>query len=294
MPFNNILSTVFPVFTTIAIGYTFARLKKIDLDSIIEILLFIAIPCLVLSSLLKNELHLHEVGYIFLSVTVVITGVGMLTYLYLKLTQDLSMKGLLLPTMFMNSGNMALPLSLLAFGEKGLAIAIIYYVSVSVFVYTLGISIAKGRDGLREVFRLPLIYATITGLFINLMHISLPVPVVTTIDMIGDATIPLMLISLGYKLESIHINSLKMALSGATIRILGGFLIASMLVYLFQIPGITGKIVILSSSMPSAVINFIFSQRYRLNPELVASVILVSTVMSIFTTPIILGFIIGS
>ena len=293
MPFDKILSTVFPVFTTIAIGYTFARLKKIDLDSIIEVLLFITIPCLVISSLLRKELHLHEVGYVFISVAIVITGVGILTYIYLKLTDSLSIRGLFLPTMFMNSGNMALPLSLLAFGEKGLAIAIIYYVSVSLFVYTLGISIAKGRDGLREVFRLPLIYATMIGLSINLLHTTLPVPVVTTIDMIGNATIPLMLISLGYKLESIHINSLKMALTGATIRILGGFLIASLLVYMLQIPGVTGKIIILSSSMPSAVINFIFSQRYRLNPELVASVILASTVMSIFTVPIVLGFIIG-
>lgn len=293
MPFYKILSIVFPVFSVIALGYAFARFKKIDLNSVIELLLFLTIPALVISSLLKKELILHEVGLIFIASAVVVTGVGAITYSYLRLTNQRELRGFYLPTMFMNSGNMAFPLSLLAFGNEGLAVAIIYYVSISLFVYTIGISIAKGRDGFKEIFRLPLIYATIIGILLNITRTIPPEPLIVTLDMLGDATIPLMLISLGYKLDSIHIYSLRMATIGALFRIFGGTFIAAFLVYILGIPGITGKIVILSSSMPSAVINFIFAQRYNLNPQLVASVIMVSTLMSLITTPVVLAFIIG-
>ena len=57
---------------------------------------------------------------------------------------------------------------------------------------------------------------------------------------------------------------------------------------LFGIEGLEQKIIILSSSMPSAVINFIVSYRYKLQSELVASIIALSTIVSLFTTPVIL------
>lgn len=293
MAFYKILSIVFPVFITIAIGYIFACLKRIDLNSIIEVLLFITIPALVLSSLLRERIHLQDVGVVFLSALCVVVGVGILSHIYLKLTGREGFKGFYLPTMFMNSGNMALPLALLAFGEEGLAVAILYYVSVSLLVYTLGISLVKGRDGFREIFRLPLIYATVAGIGLNVVDISIPRPVTATIDILGDATIPLMLLSLGYRLESIKVKHLRMATWGGVIRIFGGFIIAFILVYLFKIQGVTGRIIILSSSMPSAVINFILTERYDLHPDLVASIVMVSTVMSVFTTPLLLAFIIN-
>ncbi len=293
MHFYTILSIVFPVFSTIAIGYGFAKIKSIDLNSIIEVLLFITIPALVVSSLLKKHLILHEVAVVFFSAASVVCGIGLISLIYLKVAKKTELRGFYLPTMFMNSGNMAFPLSLLAFGNDGLAVAIIYYVSISLLVYTLGIYIAKGRDGFKEIFRLPLIYATALGILLNISGTPLPKPITVTLEMIGNATIPLMIISLGYRLASIHINSFKTAAIGGFIRIFGGFVISSTIVYLLNIQGITGKIVILSSSMPSAVINFILSQRYNLDAQLVASVVLFSTVLSVFTTPFILALILN-
>ncbi len=291
MALYKILSIVFPVFTTIGIGYLFARFKRIDLNSLIEILLFVTIPALVISSLIKRKIPPDEIGLVFLSALLVVAGVGVIAHLYLRITGRTELRGFYLPTMFMNSGNMALPLALLSFGSRGLQVAILYYVSVSLLVYTLGIYMAKGGDGFREIFRLPLIYATLIGIGLSVAEIPLPSPLTVTVDMIGDATIPLMLLSLGYRLESIHARDLGMAIWGGIIRIGGGFLISLALVWFTGLGGVTGKIVILSSSMPSAVINFILTERYNLNPALVASVVVVSTVMSLFTTPLILAFI---
>tara|TARA_B100001939_G_scaffold102373_1_gene88277 strand:- start:2627 stop:2764 length:138 start_codon:yes stop_codon:yes gene_type:complete len=42
--------------------------------------------------------------------------------------------------------------------------------------------------------------------------------------------------------------------------------------------------------MPSAVFNFILADKYNKNPDRVASIVFVSTLLSLFTIPVILYF----
>lgn len=288
----KILSIVFPVFSIIGLGFLFARFKKISLEPVIEILLYLTIPALVISSLTKKHLVYSELVIVSLAASGVVLGTGLVSFIYLRIINRKELKGFYLPTMFMNSGNMAFPIALLAFGEEGLAIAIIYYVAISLLVYSLGIYIAKeGHGGFLEIFKLPLIYASIAGITINLTNTEIPKPIMSTVEMLGSATIPLMLISLGYRLHSTPLTLLNISIAGALIRIAGGGLIAYLITTLFGIDGLSQKIIILSSSMPSAVINFIVSYRYKLHSELVASIISISTVLSLITTPVILAMI---
>ncbi len=291
MPILKVISIVFPVFSIIGIGFIFARFKKISLEPIIEVLLYLTIPSLVISSLAKKPLVMAEVTAVSLAACGVVFGTGIISFLYLRLINRKELRGFYLPTMFMNSGNMAFPLALLAFGEEGLAIAIIYYVAISILVYSLGIYIAKGQGGFSEIFKLPLIYASIAGITLNLTDTTLPKSILSTVEILGNATIPLMLVSLGYRLHSTYLTSLDISIAGALIRIAGGALIAYLITATFGIDGLNQKIIVLSSSMPSAVINFIVSYRYKLHSELVASIISVSTVLSLITTPVVLAMI---
>lgn len=282
------LEVAFPVFAIIAIGYGFARLKKIDLGPIVDLLLYIAIPALVISSLSKKPLHGELVITVALSATAVVLATGLIAYTYLQLTGKREFRGFYLPTMFMNTGNMGLPLALLAFGQRGLTVAILYYVTISILVYTLGVYIGRSSGGFREILRLPLIYATATGIILNAGHVPIPTPVLTILDMLGAATIPLMQLSLGYRLYSTSLRRPMSALVSSVIRLGGGFLTALAIITIFNIEGVTGKVIILSSSMPAAVINFIISQRYNLDEEFVSSAVALSTLLSLITVPAIL------
>jgi hypothetical protein len=288
----KILSIVIPVFSIIGIGYFFASVKKISLDPIIDLLLYLTIPALVLSSLLKKELAPTDLFMVGISVCAVIFGVGLLSYIYLGVTKQRELRGFYLPTMFMNSGNMAFPLALLAFGEEGLAVSVLYYITVGILVSSLGIYIAKGKGGLNEIFKMPLIYAAVLGVSLNLGDVKLPGPVLSTLEMLGAATIPVMQLSLGYRLYSTRFSNLGTSVAGALIRIAGGFLIAYAVTALFGIEGVNRKVIILSSAMPSAVINFIISHKYKLHSELVASIVATSTLASLITIPILLYFLI--
>jgi len=279
---------VFPVFAIIATGYLFARVKKIELGPIVDILLYITIPALVISSLSRKVIHTELVITVVLSACAVVLTTGILAFLYLFITGKKGLRGFYLPTMFMNTGNMGLPLALLAFGSDGLTVAVLYYVTMSILVYTAGIYIASGRGGFREVLKLPLIYATVASIALSMGHIAIPGSILTTIDMLGAATIPLMQLSLGYRLYSTKITSPGATLASSLIRIGGGCAAAFLIVSIFNIGGVTAKVIILSSSMPSAVINFIISQRYNLNRDFVSSSVALSTVLSAITVPLIL------
>ncbi|MDO8426067.1 MAG: AEC family transporter [Deltaproteobacteria bacterium] len=291
MPILKVLSVVFPVFCIIGLGYLFANFKKISLEPIIEILLYLTIPALVISSLSRKPIVTGDLAIVAVSASIVVIGTGVLSYIYLSAIKRRDLKGFYLSAMFMNSGNMSFPLALLAFGQDGLTVAILYYIAISLLVYSLGIYIAKGKGGFSEIFRLPLIYASIIGIYLNLSGISLPGPVITTVDMLGAATIPIMQVSLGYRLYSAKLSYPGISVAGSLIRIAGGVAIAYLVITFLGIEGLNKKIILLSSGMPSAVINFVVSHRYNLNSDLVASIVAMSTFISIFTTPVLLMWI---
>ncbi len=285
------LGVVLPVFSIIGIGYLFASFKKISLDPLIDILLYLTIPALVISALLKKPLDPTDLYTVALSAGAVVLGTGVISWFYLGAIGRRDLKGFYLPTMFMNSGNMAFPLALLAFGSDGLTVAILYYILIGVMVYSLGIYIAKGKGGIKEIFKLPLIYAAAIAITLNLAHVEVPTPIFSIFDMLGAATIPLMQISLGYRLYSVKLTNPVVSVASSVIRIAGGLAIAYGVTTLLGIDGVNQKVIILSSAMPSAVINFVISHRYNMQSDLVASIIATSTLISIATTPIIIMFI---
>ncbi|MBI5588154.1 MAG: AEC family transporter, partial [Deltaproteobacteria bacterium] len=257
MPILKVFSVVFPVFCIIGLGYLFARFKKISLEPIIEILLYLTVPALVISSLSRKKIVTADLAMVSLSAFVVVAGTGILAFLYLAFIKRRDLRGFYLPTMFMNSGNMSFPLALLAFGADGLTVAVLYYITISLLVYSLGIYIAKGKGGFSEIFKLPLIYASIIGISLNLTGTGFPEPLLTTFDMLGAATIPVMQVSLGYRLHSAKLSYPGISVAGSLIRIAGGFLIAYLVISLFGIEGLNKKVILLSSAMPAAVINFV-------------------------------------
>lgn len=288
MALIKVLSVVFPVFCIIGLGYLFARFKKISLEPIIEILLYLTIPALVISSLSRKKLIFDDLATVSFAALIVVLGTGAIAFVYLTIIKRRDLRGFYLPTMFMNSGNMSFPLALLAFGQEGLTVAILYYIAISLLVYSLGIYIAKGRGGFSEMFKLPLIYASIIGLALNFGSIEIPGPLLTTFEMLGAATIPIMQVSLGYRLHSAKLQYPGMSVAGSIIRIGGGVAIGWLVVTALGIEGLNGKIILLSSGMPSAVINFVVSHRYNVHSDLVASTVAMSTIISIFTTPLLL------
>jgi hypothetical protein len=187
----------------------------------------------------------------------------------------------------MNAGNMGIPLALFAFGQAGLQRATLLFVMCTFLQYSLGIYILQGRGNWIEIFRLPLIYATLAGLSCNLMQIKIPELLLQPIVMLGQATIPIMLISLGYRLHEVESLQWGHAVGGALLRILGGFAAANVAVNLIGAEGVNRQVLLLYGALPAAVINFVLTEKYRQDPGLAASIVVLSTFISVLTIPIV-------
>jgi predicted permease len=138
---------------------------------------------------------------------------------------------------------------------------------------------------------LPLIYASLAGLGFNLLQIKLPELLLQPLAMLGQATIPIMLISLGYRLHEVESLQWGHALGGALVRIFGGFAVANLAVYLIGAQGVNRQVLLLYGALPAAVINFVLTEKYRQDPGLAASIVVISTLISLFSIPLVLWLI---
>ena len=188
-----------------------------------------------------------------------------------------------------NTGYIGYPVALFAFGVAGLSRAVVYDMVGSFFLYSVGIYIINHKNEIKEIFKIPLLYAIVIGLLVNLLKIPIPDFVFNPIEMIGMITIPLALLVLGYRLTEIKVSSARIAFLASLFRICIGFFIAFLIIKLFSIQGLVKNIILLQAAMPSAVMTMILCQKYKRDASLVASIVLITTIMGLVSIPIILS-----
>ena len=284
------LAPVIPVFFLIAVGFVFAHWKKISLAPLTELIVYLGTPSLVFTSLAGKPLVAIDIAALFAATVAMFAAVGLLIQLYFFFFRFRS-RGFAMPSLFMNAGNMGLPLALFAFGQPGMQRATLLFVIITSFQYSLGIYILSGRGNWQEIFRLPLLYATIAGLSFNLGQIKVPELLFQPIALLGQSTLPLMLVGLGYRLHNFQSLRWGHALGGALLRIFGGFAAAAIAVNLVGVTGVNRQVLLLYGSLPAAVINFVLTEKYGQDPQLAASIVVLSTFLSVFTIPMVLWLI---
>ena len=284
------LAPVIPVFFLIAVGFVFAHWKKISLAPLTELIVYLGTPSLVFTSLAGKPLIATDIAVLFAGTVTMFAAVGLLIRLYFFSFRFRS-RGFAMPSLFMNAGNMGLPLALFAFGQPGMQRATLLFVIITSFQYSLGIYILTGGSNWKEIFRLPLLYATIAGLSFNLGQIKTPELLFQPLALLGQSTLPLMLVGLGYRLHNFQSLQWGHALGGALLRIFGGFAAAWFAVNLVGAEGVNRQVLLLYGALPAAVINFVLTEKYGQDPQLAASVVVLSTFISVFTIPVVLWLI---
>jgi predicted permease len=283
-----VFETIVPVFSVVAVGYTLAgRRFRFHLPTLADLAILVTSPALMFSVLSETELEPRRWGDLAGGTLWVAAGTAVLALVYLR-GRARARRGLLLPAVFWNAGNMGLACARLAFGPEGLEASAIVFVTMAVLSSTFGIWIAKGENGLREALRLPLVYASVGGIALALTETTLPRMVMEPIEMLGAMAIPLMLLNLGMQLRMLEVTDLAHSLVAVAIRMGGGIAFASLFVRLFDVAGVDRQVLLLSSVMPAAVINAVLAQRYGTEPGLVASAIVIGTLASLLSIPAVL------
>lgn len=287
---SQTFSVIAPVFLIAGIGFLWAkRGMPFDNTTISSLVMNVGSPCLVFSSL--TSIHLE--GSAFTSVLMAAVGIliGALVLgagLLILLRQP--MRTFLPALVHPNTGNMGLPLTLMAFGDTGLALGISYFFVNSVSQYTLGLTISSGRFSPAQLIRQPIIWSVAFALLVREADVAVPEFLANTTRIAGGLVIPAMLLMLGNSLASLKIDGLGIASVIAVARLALGFGLGLAMIHLLHLEHDVAGVVIMQATMPVAVFNYVFAERYGQQPEKVAAVILVSTVISFLTLPALVAF----
>jgi malate permease and related proteins len=284
---DSILQVVLPVFAIIALGFIIGKFRKFNVQPLIDLVVYIAAPCLIITSVTSSNISMTDFLTVALSALGIITILALIVFVALKKRKS-DKTGLFLPVVIGNSGYLGYPIALLAYGVDGLSRAVIFDMMNSLFLFSIGIYLLQRKNGWKEAFKIPLIYAVVLGLIFNLFNITIPAVVFKPIEMIGSISIPLALLVLGYKLTEVKLTSFKTALIASLTRIVGGFLIGLMIVFLFSITGIVRNVILIQAAMPSAIMSMILTAKYKKDANLAASIVFLTTVISVITLPLIL------
>ncbi len=286
---GSLLETVGPVFGIVLLGWWLAGRSRMDLPTLSNLALMVTSPALMFSVLGSADVDLGSWGVLVAGTLWIALGTAALAALYLQFDGS-GRRGLLLPAIFWNAGNLTLPLARLAYGDAGLEAAAVIFVTVAILNSTVGLWIAKGENGLSEIARMPLVYGSVGGLTLAISGQTLPRIIMEPIEMLGAMAIPLLLLNLGMHLRNLALRDVRHTVVVVAIRVVGGATCAVLFIALFGVWGVERKVLLLASIMPAAVINVIIAQRYSTDPSLVASAVALGTLISLVTVPAMLYF----
>ena len=287
--FLKLFEVIFPVFFVIGIGYFLGKKNpKIDTSFITNFGANIGSPAIVIYSVTTTGLTFNIFVEYFIYYFIAILGFSLIGVIFLKyLKKDIIME--LPPFIMPNTGNMGLPICLFAYGTQGLGIAGAISSLIILFHFTVGVFLASKKFSLDVILKSPSFYAVIISILLLYLEIEIPNFIVNATMLLTYATIFLILMSLGIALTRLKVFSFNSALISSFARVIIGPLVGILIIYFFDLKGVPAGVLLIQCSMPSAILNYLVGSIYSPKPiiDSIASMIVVSTILSFITIPIV-------
>ena len=289
----KLFEVLFPVFFVIGIGYFLGKKNsKLDTVFITNFAANIGTPAMIIYALTSTGISFEIFKDYFLYYLIAIicfSLVGLIFLLILK-TKDVIRE--LPPYIMPNTGNMGLPICLFAYGSQGLGVAASISALIILFHFTLGVFLADKKLNFKVILKNPPFYSIIISIFILYFNIEVPNFIINTTLLLTYATIFLILMSLGIALTRLKVFSFFNAFIGSISRLLIGPIIGFFIIKYFNLTGFAAGVLFIQCSMPSAVLTYLVGSIYSPKEvvDSIASMIVVSTLMSFVTIPFVVFF----
>lgn len=282
---------ILPILLVASFGFLLKRRFNLHIGTLSSVVFNVLSPCLVFSSLANSQLPGDELIELTAFSILTILAVGGLAFALTRLmrlnrSQTATM---LIVAMFVNGGNFGLTLLQLRYGDDGLSRGIVYYVTSTVMIYTVGVLIASlgqasPRETLRRMARLPAVYAAILAILVYSLNLTVPAPIMSGITIAGSGAIPLMLLVLGMQMaEPMPTDDNTLVWPSIGVRLIGGPLLGMGIAALLGLQGVSRNAMIIQSAMPAAVLNLILAAEFGLPTSNVARIVVFSTLISPLT-----------
>ena len=286
----KLFEVLFPVFFIVGIGYYLGKNNpKIDTTFITSFAANIGTPAMIIYAITSTGITFkifQDYFWYYLIAICLFMIVGSIT-LYLLRTKDIIRE--LPPLILPNTGNMGLPICMFAYGTKGLGVSASISSLIILLHFTLGVFLADRKFNINVITKNPPFYAIIFSIIMLFYEIKMPIFVINTTEWLMYVTIFLILMSLGIALTRLKILSFKNAVVASFTRMIIGPCIGFLIIFIFNLKGFAAGVLLIQCSMPSAVLNYLIGSIYSPKKivDSIASTIVVSTLISFVTIPII-------
>lgn len=288
---------ILPVFVMVAIGYVAQRFLSLDLKTLSRFALYVLVPCMVFTAMARTTISPYEFGQsvVFYAITMTLLyGISALAARALQLDRAAA-SSFHISILFTNCVNVGFPILLLAYGAAAVERGLIYMILMQIVLQTFGVYLAaRGkadwRNAARRVAQMPGMYAMVLGVAVNAFAIPIPVTIFDPLKLVGDSILPFLLVVLGMQLAEVNLRGQWFVASVATfIRLVVAAIVSIGVAELLGLHDITRRALILENSMPTAIFGVALAQEFDTAPDLITTVIFISTLVSMFTLTVLIA-----
>ena len=285
----KLFEVLFPVFFIVGIGYYLGKKNpNFDTTFITNYSGNFGAPALFIFAITSSGVTFTVFSEYFIYAIIALTSFALIGVIFLFfMKKDISRE---LPPYFLpNTGNMGIPICLFAYGTLGMGVAAAISSLVILLHFTINIFLASKKFDIKIILKSPPTYAVIVAVYFLYFDLEMPKVVLNTVMLLGYAMIVLILMSLGVSLTQLKVFSLKDSVISSIGRVIIGPIIGFMIIKLFDLSGFAAGVLLIQSAMPSAILTYLVAEMYSPKKvvDSISSMIVVSTLMSLITVPII-------
>lgn len=297
---NAIEITILSIVLMIVLGVFLRRIDFLglkDVESLNNIVIYILMPCMVFSALYSADLSLLStlgiLPFIILASSFI---TGAISYLILKKFNipEKKLWSIVVAVMIANTAFMGYPINLGIFGQEGLLRAIFCDIATLIIFLILSfvLSLKFGgstKSAIKKIALFPSLWAVILGIMLNFLNIPIGPVLENTVNYLGDGSIPLIMLSLGVSIDLSGLTrSRNMIIFTSAMKLILYPIIAFIFASIVGLVDLQFKISIIEAAMPSGLLSLVLAISYKLDFELTSDCILIDTVVSLLSLPILI------
>ena len=286
----NVFQISAPVFLLTAIGFVWVKLDiEYRVEFVTRLAMTLSLPCLIFVSLMNTQISPEILRAVSLAAIISYALVTIASFILVKVLK-LNVSTFLAPLIFGNTGNLGLPLAFFAFGTEGLSYAVVIFAIMATYNFTFGVWVISGGGSIVKATKEPLVWGTILGLIFLINNWKTPLFLTSTLELIGQMAIPLMLITLGVAIARLRLINISRALIITLTKFFICLVLSIIVGHYFQLEHIPFSVLLLQLTTPVAVTSYHLATKYDNGSDDIAGLVIISTLISAIYIPIILFF----
>lgn len=298
--FSVVFGQVLILFVMVVIGIISAKAKIIDeksAKSITDFVLLFVCPATIINSFYRKVdfSQIKSLGIVALVSFISFIISIFVAYVFIRDKNKASEKLYRFAVIFSNAGFMGLPLEQSLLGDQGVFYGAVYLGVFNIFVWTYGLfmmSSGKEKFSVKKIILNPGVLAVFIGLVIMLTQITLPKIVISSLEMLSDMNAPLPMIIIGYYLSLLKKDDFKQwkQYYAIFLRLVVVPLIVLGFLYIIKIDKTAALVCLVGAGTPVAAIEAMFAAKYNVGEKSAATLVSLSTLLSLLTLPLLLSF----